>query len=222
MSQLTQQEKIAFEEDEKVTASKTLTGNQLQVDSKKCQDIMEQAIRGKFDPKLPPLTASEVAKRQIMAMRTNGFIPEPPQDLFSTILQWHKDVCPEPKLSDKIVARACMYEELKEYAQECGDTVYDHLFQVSQFYYANANGEFKDIYIRNKKAHLDALCDIIVVAIQDGYRSGYDMMGALAEVVRSNESKRLDDGTLPRNEAGKVIKTSPNYFEADVTPFIGE
>ena len=190
---------------------------------------MQQAIQGKFDPKLPPITASEVAKRQIMTMRANGFIPEPQQDLFATILQWHKDVCPDPTLADIAVGRGCMREEMGEYLTSDARPDLGDLMQASATAcYHVATGEsleMQDSYVNaelDKKAHLDALCDIIVVAIQDGYRSGYDMIGALAEVVRSNESKRLDDGTFPRNEAGKVIKTSPNYFEADVTPFIGE
>lgn len=186
MPQLTQQELIAIEEDEK------------------------------------HLDRIQSAKNKIMAMRNKELLQ---QDLLATILQWHKDVCPTPTASDIYVGTACMYEEMAEFCESQGaKSLAENLMQKATTNYNNAEktaDPAKSITAIDKKAHLDSLCDIIVVAIQDGYRHGYDIIGALAEVVRSNESKRLDDGTFPRNDAGKVIKTSPNYFNADVSPFVG-
>ena len=152
-----------------------------------------------------------------------------------TILKWHKDACPEPDLCDRLTAEACLAEECAEYFKATNSpTIADTLetYATNMYKFAsNIRGMGKDekthknmtSYLDNidKKAHCDALCDIIVVALQEGYRSGYDMEAALAEVAKSNESKRLPDGSFPRNEAGKFVKTSPNYFEADVTPFLG-
>lgn len=164
--------------------------------------------------------------------RDLGLIPAVNQ--VSQILQWHKDTCPEPTLSDIFTAGACVLEEAGEYAQAFGEhDLYDRLLSMARLRYGVAqrliglvdHDEFMVVATEamaniNHKAHCDALCDLIVVALQDGYRNGYDMEGALNEVIRSNESKRLSDGTFPRNEAGKIIKTSPSYFEADVTPFL--
>ena len=151
------------------------------------------------------------------------------------ILQWHKDACPAPDISDIYTADGCLIEEIVEclsamqYSEQAS-----RLLPYATLAYTTAeklkNLEAHDEYFvtagaaldhTDRKAHCDALCDLIVVALQSGYRSGYDMVGALGEVIASNESKRLLDGTFPRNDAGKIIKTSPTYFDADVTPFLG-
>lgn len=169
------------------------------------------------NPMLSTVTTSiKVAARKDV----DGFLNQVAQ-----ILQWHKDACPSPKLYDTLAARACIYEEVNEYVASVSDTaLLDVTNAAAEHYYNQAReGTVKaDTFVPiDKKAHCDALCDLIVVALQDGYRSGYDMIGALGEVIASNESKRLLDGTFPRNDAGKIIKTSPTYFEADVTPFLG-
>lgn len=167
--------------------------------------------------------------------RDLGLIPAVNQ--VSQILQWHKDTCRKPRIEDVFTARACVFEEMAEWVEAThgkDHTIAILLKERATTNYETANklktiGVGVDEYFANaadyldytdKKAHCDALCDLIVVALQDGYRNGYDMEGALNEVIRSNESKRLSDGTFPRNEAGKIIKTSPSYFEADVTPFL--
>lgn len=162
-------------------------------------------------------TSIKVAARKDVA----GFLNQVQQ-----ILQWHSDACPSPNLQDTLTARACIYEEVNEYVNSVGDRALAQITKkAAEHYYEQVKnphiveGVFAPI---DKKAHCDALCDLIVVALQDGYRSGYDMVGALGEVIASNESKRLLDGTFPRNDAGKIIKTSPTYFEADVTPFLGD
>ena len=152
------------------------------------------------------------------------------------ILQWHKDACPAPDISDIYTADGCLIEEMVEclsalqYDEMAGRL---HAHAVAAYAVAEKLKTLEDhdeyvvtagaaLYHTDRKAHCDALCDLIVVALQSGYRSGYDMVGALGEVIASNESKRLLDGTFPRNDAGKIIKTSPTYFEADVTPFLGD
>lgn len=171
----------------------------------------------------------------VPSFKIGGSQPDNVVNQIEQILNWHKDACPNPTASDIYTATACCYEEMAEYAKAVDNYgVADILLNVATNSYDTAKklkeyddrDEFVQVALSSlghvdKKAHLDALCDIIVVALQDGYRSGYDMVGALNEVIRSNESKRLPDGTFPRNEAGKIIKTSPLYFEADVTPYLG-
>ena len=172
-------------------------------------------------------TSIKVAARKDVA----GFLNQVAQ-----ILKWHKDACPAPDISDIYTADGCLIEEMVECLSALQyDEMAGRLHAHAVVAYAVAEKlktlEDHDEYVvtagaaldhTDRKAHCDALCDLIVVALQSGYRSGYDMVGALGEVIASNESKRLLDGTFPRNDAGKIIKTSPTYFEADVTPFLGD
>lgn len=179
------------------------------------------------NPILSTVTTSiKVAARKDVA----GFLNQVAQ-----ILQWHEDACPNPDISDIYTADGCLIEEMVEclsamqYDEQAGRL---HPYATLAYATAEKLKTLKDhdeyfvtagaaIDHTDRKAHCDALCDLIVVALQSGYRSGYDMVGALGEVIASNESKRLLDGTFPRNDAGKIIKTPPTYFEADVTPFLG-
>lgn len=65
---------------------------------------------------------------------------------------------------------------------------------------------------------LDALCDQIVTAAGVAQVCGWDIVGALNEVNRSNYSKFVD-GKAIFDENGKIIK-GPDYSKADLRPFL--
>jgi predicted HAD superfamily Cof-like phosphohydrolase len=65
---------------------------------------------------------------------------------------------------------------------------------------------------------LDSFCDQIVTATGCAHFMGYDVAPALAEVDASNWSKFID-GQCIKDANGKIAK-GPDYFKADLTPFI--
>lgn len=66
---------------------------------------------------------------------------------------------------------------------------------------------------------LDALCDQIVTAIGVGYMAGFDMAGALQEVIRSNASK-FENGKPLFDENGKIRK-GKDYTPPELAQFVG-
>ena len=68
---------------------------------------------------------------------------------------------------------------------------------------------------------LDSQCDEIVTRIGEAYMLGFDIVGALNEVIASNDSKRMPDGSFPLDKNGKITKESPNFFKPDLSKFIG-
>lgn len=68
---------------------------------------------------------------------------------------------------------------------------------------------------------LDALCDSEVTGNGLAYLLGLNKLAAYDEVLTSNESKLLDDGTALILPGGKIGK-GPNYFKPDLAEFAGE
>lgn len=71
------------------------------------------------------------------------------------------------------------------------------------------------------KEMLDALCDQIVTALNAGNFLGYDMIGALAEVDKSNWSK-FEDGEPVFKYGSTKIGKGIHYQEPDLEPFLGD
>lgn len=71
----------------------------------------------------------------------------------------------------------------------------------------------------NRVRYLDAICDQMVTGAGCAHMSQMDVVGALAEVNRSNFSKFNINGNPIFNENMKVMK-GPNYTEPDLTPFV--
>lgn len=65
---------------------------------------------------------------------------------------------------------------------------------------------------------LDSLCDQIVTATGTGNLAGFNMLGAMQEVNRSNFSKFVD-GKPVFKDNGKIGK-GPNYTEPELLPYI--
>ena len=76
-----------------------------------------------------------------------------------------------------------------------------------------------DIKILNHELFLDSLCDQNVTGCGVAYTYGYDFVGAMTEVNRSNFSKFDADGKPIHNEHGKVMK-GPNYSVAVLSPYL--
>lgn len=91
----------------------------------------------------------------------------------------------------------------------------EHLDVLAEKLKANEDA----IEIENPLEMLDGLCDQIVTGTGVAFTLGYDLLGAMDEVNRSNFSKFDADGNPIYNENRKVMK-GPNYFKADLVPYL--
>lgn len=141
-------------------------------------------------------------------------------DTIQQILKWHRAACPEPNKKSIAVQIGCHYEEVAEMADALADYDLEYMLDTSSIYYkGDYNMVPKDIN-KLKPAILDSLCDQIVTALGVGYRMGFDMAGALAEVARSNDSKMVN-GRFEYDENGKVMKPD-GYSPPNLDPFLVE
>jgi len=75
-----------------------------------------------------------------------------------------------------------------------------------------------DLTIKSHLELLDSLCDQIVTATGVAHMYGFDILGALSEVSRSNNSK-FEDGKPVFNENGKITK-GKDYYKPYLVPFL--
>ncbi len=143
-------------------------------------------------------------------------------DSITDIANWFKAAKPEPTAKDACTQMGCHFEEVAEMAtairahnsadiiSEIGDLLKSALPQSAENYL-------------NKSDHielLDALCDQIVTATGVAYMMGFDIDGALKEVIRSNNSKMVD-GKFTFDDNGKIQKPS-TFSYPDLTPFLNK
>jgi hypothetical protein len=140
------------------------------------------------------------------------------------IVKWFSDAKPNPTIEDACVQIGCGYEETAERADELADdhlqeelTRVAHEYKSKNSHYVNTIEAISDAA---KVSLLDSQCDEIVTRIGEAYMLGFDIIGALNEVIASNDSKRMPDGSFPLDENGKITKESPNFFKPDLSKFI--
>jgi predicted HAD superfamily Cof-like phosphohydrolase len=75
------------------------------------------------------------------------------------------------------------------------------------------------IKFANRKNLLDDDADLFVVTVGSMLSQGADVVGALNEVCRANDSKIFPDGAMHRNEHGKIIKPD-TFTPPDLSPFV--
>lgn len=140
------------------------------------------------------------------------------------ILDWFKAAVPNPTPENLCVQVGCHYEEIGEMA----DVLMDKGARNEMAYCSNIYKETREIeknflsaVIRSgdEVQLLDALCDQIVTAIGVGYMAGFDMAGALQEVIRSNASK-FENGKPLFDENGKIRK-GKDYTPPELAQFVG-
>lgn len=139
------------------------------------------------------------------------------------IINWFKAAKPNPTEKDKATQIGAHFEEVSEMMQAllCNST---QVHQISEEFYASPtidkdiDGEAMKLPENWEIDLLDSLCDQIVTAIGVGYMMGFDMVGALDEVNKSNWSK-FKDGAPVFDENGKIAKTD-GYFKPDLAKFL--
>jgi hypothetical protein len=141
------------------------------------------------------------------------------------ILDWFKAAVPNPTPENLCVQIGCHYEEVSEMA----DVLMDKGARNEMAYCSNIYKETREIeknflsaVIRSgdEVQLLDALCDQIVTAIGVGYMAGFDMAGALQEVIRSNASK-FENGKPLFDENGKIRK-GKDYTPPELAQFVNK
>src|SRR5699024_6217786 len=142
-------------------------------------------------------------------------------DSITDIRNWFKAAKPEPTNTDVIAQVACHLEEVDEFIDSMAiHPSPEHLEEVRRNCKEIRNKGHSDKSIENSDhlEMLDALADQIVTAVGVAYMMGFDIEGALKEVIRSNNSKMVD-GKFEFDSNGKITKPE-SYSEPDLTPFI--
>lgn len=143
-----------------------------------------------------------------------------------TILKWFQDAKPNPTIEDACVQIGCGYEETMERMVSLSDDLDGGEMEAIASYYKSKDRVYvqhiKSLSEDRKLELLDSQCDEIVTRIGEAYMLGFDIIGALNEVIASNDSKRMPDGSFPLDKNGKITKESPNFFSPDLSKFINK
>lgn len=143
-------------------------------------------------------------------------------------LEWFKLAVPTPNNVNKRVQRGCHFEEVTEELQNL--EIEYSLDSLVRTVVSRATNNMKLLSTALKKGSinlepkdrvedLDALIDQIVTSVGKAYMMGYDVIGALEEVNKSNFSK-FKDGKPVFDENGKITKNPDTYLKPDLTPFV--
>lgn len=145
-------------------------------------------------------------------------------DSIADITNWFKAAKPEPTFNDYMTQLGCHFEEVCEMMAAIGGGNEDICIDLSEKADFIKGLTVPDEYVETQKTFidntelLDALCDQIVTATGVAYMMGFDIEGALKEVIRSNNSKMVK-GKFEFDANGKIMKPD-SYSEPDLTPFV--
>lgn len=144
-------------------------------------------------------------------------------DSIKNIVEWFKAAKPEPTKKDALIQQGCHLEEVVEHLAAM-EVEIEGLEELSYDLKANTKNQSDDsiedvMKTINELGLLDALCDQIVTAVGVGYMMGFDVEGALKEVIRSNNSKMVD-GKFIFDENGKIAKPD-TFSEPNLKPYLG-
>ena len=144
------------------------------------------------------------------------------------IKNWFELAIPNPTKDNQCVQLGVHIEEFKEMLDVIGENSDSERYKTTlesagavTHRLAETLKKNKDfsLTISDRKEFLDAICDQIVTAVGIGHMFGFDVLGALQEVSRSNNSKFVD-GLPIFNEFGKIIK-GPSYTKPVLDSFLG-
>ena len=144
-------------------------------------------------------------------------------NLIGNIVAWFKAAKPKPTKKDALIQQGCHLEEVVEHLASM-EVEIEGLEELSYDLKANTKNQSDDsiedvMKTINNLDLLDAICDQIVTAVGVGYMMGFDVEGALKEVIRSNNSKMVD-GKFIFDENGKIAKPD-TFSEPNLKPFLG-
>ena len=190
--------------------------------------------RGKFEIKKTRLTDS-YKKSEIMTGFTSAkdaqdeawahyqrsMQPYIKPDSITDIANWFKAAKPEPTDRDICTQIGCHYEEIDEMDAALSNNG-EHNADSAEHYKGIKSDVAAQLNLScvDELELLDSLCDQIVTATGVAYMMGFDIEGALKEVIHSNNSK-MSDGKFEYDENGKIMKPE-SYSEPDLTPFLNK
>lgn len=146
--------------------------------------------------------------------------------MLKNIRDWFRTAKPEPSFKDFQVQLGVHFEEVSEMAGSIKGL--DRLTQsiLTQALVANhalalhlKQTKGVCIEIPNPAEFLDAVCDQIVTVTGTAEFYGFDVVGAAAEVDRSNWSKFSVNGKPILEPTGKIGK-GPNYAAPNLHPYL--
>ena len=145
-------------------------------------------------------------------------------NLIGNIVDWFKAAKPEPSKKDALIQQGCHLEEVAEYLASM-EVEIEGLEELSYALKANTKNQSDDsiddvMKTINELELLDAICDQIVTAVGLGYMMGFDVQGALKEVIRSNNSKMVD-GKFIFDENAKIAKPD-TFSEPNLKPYLNK
>ena len=138
------------------------------------------------------------------------------------IKQWFELAVPEPTLQNQNVQLGVHFEEVGEMITAAGFPK-DYVDSITELsYFLKTYHKHLWCLFENQTANdvdlLDSLCDQIVTAVGVAHMFGYNIEGALQEVIRSNNSKFVD-GKPVFDANGKIAKP-PTYSKPDLIPYV--
>lgn len=139
--------------------------------------------------------------------------------------KWFEVAAPHPTDTSRTVQTGCHFEEVMENL-EAIDCYHipstEDLIQDAYVALRKLSEHLKESHVKlsvdDPVEHLDSLCDQIVTAVGVAHMYGYDIIGALNEVNRSNFSKFVN-GEPVLNEHGKIAKGA-DYTPPNLEPFV--
>ena len=164
----------------------------------------------------------ELGKVELWTVHNPPLVAEPVE----RILAWFKTAKPNPTEKNVATQIGAHFEEVYEMMIALGiiNNNSEIIKNISEDFYLSEtidkNHLGGDIQMPEdwKVKLLDALCDQIVTAVGVGYMLGFDIAGALDNVIDSNHSKFVDGKPL-FNENGKISK-GPDYVAPSLEQFI--
>ena len=144
------------------------------------------------------------------------------QNSIKEIINWFKAAKPEPTKKDIFIQLGVNLEEVAEMASAINANNLSEIIDEAATHLKKADEEIADKYVKdfNEIELLDAICDQMVTSVGVGYMMGFDVEGALKEVIRSNNSKMVE-GKFIFDENGKIAKPD-TFSEPNLKPFLGD
>lgn len=136
--------------------------------------------------------------------------------------KWFEQAIPEPTDEQKCIQIGCHYEEVAEMMDPLVDDFVAIKISELADEYKQCRADhvsFLPSLIHEEKVELlDSLADQIVTAVGVAHMMGFDILGALEEVNRSNFSK-FEDGKPVFDDNGKITK-GKNYVKPNLERFV--
>lgn len=147
-----------------------------------------------------------------------------PDNPIQQILDWFKTAKPNPTDKDIATQVGAHFEEVAEMqfalgAKNIAAKILSASYYRSDSIHVDEDGRDVSLPDGWEEQLLDACGDQIVTAVGFCYMMGWDIRGALAEIIRSNNSKFVA-GKPVLNENGKIVKPD-TYSPPNLKPFLG-